>query len=85
MVCVTTRGGDYSGPGAALDFVEPYLRTIFGFVGITDTEFVNAQPLDVSPDLTEAAMAAAHDRLRTIATGADWSGHGTVGAGTVAG
>jgi FMN-dependent NADH-azoreductase len=27
---------------ASFNFVEPYLRTIFGFVGVTDTSFINA-------------------------------------------
>lgn len=48
MVVITSRGGDYS-PGTAahsLDFQEPYLRAIFGFVGITDITFINAQPMD---------------------------------------
>lgn len=30
-------GGDYSqGPAAAYNFIEPYLRTVLGFMGITD-------------------------------------------------
>ena len=37
MVCVTTRGGDYSegSPFHVYDFQEPYLRAIFGFIGIS--------------------------------------------------
>lgn len=27
---------------ASFNFVEPYLRTVFGFVGVTDTKFMNA-------------------------------------------
>jgi len=27
---------------ASFNFVEPYLRTIFGFLGVTETSFVNA-------------------------------------------
>lgn len=37
-------GGVY-GPGTAMEtfnFVEPYLRTIFGFIGVTDTTFQTA-------------------------------------------
>ena len=37
-------GGQY-GPGSAaasFNFVEPYLRTFFGFVGVTDTTFITA-------------------------------------------
>jgi FMN-dependent NADH-azoreductase len=68
MVCVTSRGGSYEqgSPMAALDFQEPYLRAIFGFVGITDVEFVNAQPVDV-PGLREPALAAAVEQAREIA------------------
>lgn len=29
-------------PAAAFDFVEPYLRTVLGFIGITDVNFVTA-------------------------------------------
>ena len=37
-------GGVYESgtPGAALDFVAPYMRTILGFVGITNVRFVTA-------------------------------------------
>ncbi len=73
MVCVTARGSDYSagGPMHALDFQEPYLRSIFGFVGITDVEFIRAQPTDI-PGLREPAIAAALlDARRVAATFAE--------------
>jgi len=37
-------GGVYdpSTPRASFNFVEPYLRTIFGFIGVTDAAFVSA-------------------------------------------
>ena len=37
-------GGVYSEgkPGAAMNFVEPYLRAVLGFLGITDVKFVTA-------------------------------------------
>jgi len=40
----TASGGVYSvgSPTAAMDFVEPYLRAVFGFIGITDVTFQNA-------------------------------------------
>ncbi|GHJ45570.1 FMN-dependent NADH-azoreductase [Catellatospora sp. TT07R-123] len=68
MVCVTSRGADYS-PGGylhQLDFQEPYLRTVFGFVGITDVSFINAQPMDITPDLRESALAAALAQAREL-------------------
>jgi FMN-dependent NADH-azoreductase len=60
MLCITARGSDYStnSPIHALDFHEPYLRTIFGFVGITDIEFIHIQPTDV-PGMRDHAVATA--------------------------
>jgi FMN-dependent NADH-azoreductase len=74
MICVTTRGGDYSekSPFHAYDFQEPYLRAIFGFVGITDMHFINAQPMDVTPELRKAAIIAAIGEVRSLATICEW-------------
>jgi len=33
---------DQGTPGAVMNFVEPYLRSVFGFIGVTDTRFINA-------------------------------------------
>ncbi|MDH3192909.1 MAG: NAD(P)H-dependent oxidoreductase [Acidimicrobiia bacterium] len=77
MVCVTTRGGDYS-PGSpfhAYDFQEPYLRAIFGFVGIEEIEFVNAQPMDITPQLREQAVAESVRRAEKLAVWATEIGH----------
>ena len=47
MVIITSHGGDYSSePASKFDLQKPYLRTVFGFAGITDITFVNAQPMD---------------------------------------
>jgi FMN-dependent NADH-azoreductase len=74
MIVITSRGGDYStnSPFHAYDFMEPYLRAIFGFVGVYDIEFVYAQPVDIQrfrdaaikQGMTEAVNAA-----RRLATG----------------
>lgn len=41
---LTASGGVYEAgtPGASMNFIEPYLRAILGFVGITDVKFVAA-------------------------------------------
>ncbi len=41
---LVASGGTYEPgtPKAAMNFVEPYLRLIFGFIGVTDTTFANA-------------------------------------------
>jgi len=43
-IFLTASGGVYSGdtPLVSLNFVEPYLRSTFGFLGVTDTTFVTA-------------------------------------------
>jgi FMN-dependent NADH-azoreductase len=61
VVIVSARGGIYSAgaPAAALDFQENYLRGVFGFLGITDIEFVRAEGLNYGPAQREQAMTIA--------------------------
>jgi FMN-dependent NADH-azoreductase len=68
MICVTSRGGDYSAdsPLHSLDFVEPYLRTIFNFVGITDIHFINAQPMDISLATRRTAILNSIEEAREM-------------------
>jgi FMN-dependent NADH-azoreductase len=77
MIIITSRGGDYSinSPIHALDFVEPYLRTIFNFVGITDIHFINAQPMDISLPIRREALLKAMDEAREIVAGNHWDEH----------
>ena len=49
--------------GAASDFVEPYLRHVFGFLGITDIEFVRADGIAYGPEHRERAIKAALARI----------------------
>lgn len=73
LLCVTSRGGDYSAePLRSFDFVENYLRAIFGFVGITDADFFNVQPMDVSVDVRKAAQRAAIDDARAYVASGRW-------------
>ncbi len=73
MVVVTSRGADYSqGYLASLDFVENYLRTIFGLVGITDIKFFNAQPMDISVDLRNAAYKKTISDVRSWVANGAW-------------
>ena len=51
----------------AYDFLESYLRAIFGFVGISDMTFFNAQPMDVSPELRRDAYASVIGEVRAWA------------------
>jgi FMN-dependent NADH-azoreductase len=57
MIVVSSSGSDYSegSPMHALNFHEPYLRTILGFIGITDVSFVQGFAMDV-PQYRAAAL-----------------------------
>ncbi len=48
LVVIASRGGDYSPgtPSEQFDLQEPYLRKIFGLIGLTDISFIVAQPMD---------------------------------------
>lgn len=77
MLVVTSRGGDYSPdtPLHSLDFVEPYLRTIFNFVGITDITFINVQPMDISPATRRDALVKGIGEVRTLVANNNWFDH----------
>jgi FMN-dependent NADH-azoreductase len=59
-VIITARGSDFSAtsPYAAYDFQEPYLRTIFGFIGLTDIQFINANSLNEGDARTQSLSEA---------------------------
>ncbi len=80
MICVTSRGGDYSTEWMnPFDFVEPYVRTIFGFVGLTDMTFFHAQPMDVSAYLRRTSQRSAIDAVRAYAASDAWRVGGSNG------
>jgi FMN-dependent NADH-azoreductase len=66
---VTGRGGFYSGdsPAKVLDFQEPYLRGVLGFLGLTDVTFIHVERLKVSPEAAEQAIARARETIAAIA------------------
>lgn len=65
LIVVSTRGGFYGAdtPLAGLDHQETYLRTVFGFLGITDIRFLRAEGVAISPDHKTAAIAAAEREI----------------------
>jgi FMN-dependent NADH-azoreductase len=69
-VVIESRAGLYSeGAGAALDGQEPHLRTLLGFMGITDVTIVRAEKLAFGPEAAEASIAAAGEALGAFADG----------------
>lgn len=66
-VIVASSGSVFSdGPYTAADFVTPYLKTVLGFIGITDVEVIRDEGVALG-ESSEAQRAAAHERLRTMA------------------
>ncbi|MBN9529549.1 MAG: FMN-dependent NADH-azoreductase [Alphaproteobacteria bacterium] len=60
VIIASSRGGIYSsGPGAAIDHQEPYLRAVFGFFGITDLDYIRAEGVNYGPEQREQAIGAA--------------------------
>ena len=57
LVIASGRGGVHS--GAPSDFQEPFLKFLFGFLGIDDVEFVRAEGVAISPQNRAEAIAAA--------------------------
>jgi FMN-dependent NADH-azoreductase len=60
VIVVSTRGGIYSeGAAAAMDHQESYLRTVFGFLGISEVEFVRAEGLNMGEAARSKALSDA--------------------------
>ncbi|WP_089173581.1 NAD(P)H-dependent oxidoreductase [Bosea sp. AS-1] len=67
-IVVESRGGLYSsGPAQVMDSQEPHLRTMLGFVGITDVTFVRAEKLAFGPEAREEAIRNANAELAAVA------------------
>lgn len=64
---IESRGGSYSeGPAQAIDFQEPYLRHLLGFMGIVDVTFVRAEKIGYGGDERAASIGKAAQEIATI-------------------
>jgi len=61
VIVATAAGGMHA--GQPTDFVEPYLRQVFGFLGIEDVRVIRAEGVAYSPEHRTAAIAQALDTL----------------------
>ena len=61
VVVAISRGGFYGAgtPTAAGEYVETYLRWVFGFIGVQNPEFISADGVQVGPEHREKALAGA--------------------------
>ena len=66
VIVASTRGGVYStsDAGNAMEHQESYLKTIFGFFGITDVRIVRAEGLAMGDEAKARALAAADADIR---------------------
>lgn len=67
---ITTRGATYGNDSPIKDFdlQTPWMRTVYGFMGLTDMTFVHADGLDFGgPDYRNESLAAAKAQLTEIA------------------
>jgi FMN-dependent NADH-azoreductase len=65
VIIVAARGGVYSGAGSALDFQVPYLKSVLGFIGLTDVEVLEVEGTAYGPEAAEKAVIAATAKLHT--------------------
>lgn len=73
MLLVISSGSDYTTqPMASYNFVESYLRAIFGFVGLTDIHVFHANGMDMGPDLKKVGQRSAIDAGREFVGSRAW-------------
>lgn len=70
VLFITTRGGDYStnSPIAEWDCQEPFLKTAFKFIGVTDVEFVHANGLDSGDEARQRGLSSAQAEIQKLVT-----------------
>ena len=58
---ITGRGGIYSdgSPAKGMDFQEPYLRAMLGFLGLDDVTFIHVEGLKISPEAAASGIKRA--------------------------
>jgi FMN-dependent NADH-azoreductase len=69
VIVAVSRGG-YYGPGtpmAALEHLETYLRSVFGFIGVKNCESIAADGIQVGPEQREKAVASALQAAEKLA------------------
>jgi FMN-dependent NADH-azoreductase len=61
VIIALSRGGFYGAetPYAAGEHLETYLRWVFGFIGVTNVEFIAADGIAIGPEMREKAVNGA--------------------------
>jgi FMN-dependent NADH-azoreductase len=68
VILVSATGGIYSaGAAAAFDSQVPWLKTVLGFIGLTDVEVIHVEGTAFGPEAADKALAAANVRAVELA------------------
>jgi len=61
VIIASSRGGVYSAssPIAFMDHQESFLKSFFGFIGVTDITFVRAEGVNMGPEQRQSALDSA--------------------------
>lgn len=65
VIVASSRGSQF-GAGNPLDFQEDYLKTVFGFLGISEVTVIRAEGVSISEDIKKAALAAASQEIGAL-------------------
>lgn len=68
VIIASSRGSVFSTSAEmqALDHQEAYLKTVFGFLGITDVQVFRAEGVGLGPDARTTAIANAKDEIKSL-------------------
>lgn len=69
VILALSRGGVYSTSeaGNAMEHQESYLKTIFGFMGVTDIRVVRAEGMDMGAESRERGLSQAQEDIQALA------------------
>ncbi|HCT28605.1 MAG TPA: FMN-dependent NADH-azoreductase [Stenotrophomonas sp.] len=69
VIIASSRGGYYGAdaPAAPMDHQEPYLRAVFGFMGVTDLRFIRAEGVALGPEARGKSIETAQDEILKLA------------------
>ena len=69
LIVASSRGGYYGpdSPTASFDHQEKYLRAFFRFLGVTDIAFVNAEGVNIGPEVRAKSVEQARGEVLKLA------------------
>jgi FMN-dependent NADH-azoreductase len=69
MFVITARGASGFGPGEyneKINFQDPYLRAIFGLIGITDITFIHVENVELGNPSSAQSIANARTQMNQL-------------------